>query len=235
MEPPARNPRRSTQVSPFQEFYSASPKPANGSPRSYQGPFADTMAFSQSSSVYDRSRRISDNSINFDLNGIEDRYGATGRQKHVFKSYRLKGEYVQPWRADKRMKRTRYNNIIVWVFVLIGIALSGYIRYTGSLEVDRNPYCLILDDAFSSIDSAAWTHEVQINGFGTGSFDWDTDDQSNSFTDSEGLHIVPTLTTATTSISNEQLLNGYTLNLTKAGGDGTCTSTDYTACSLRSN
>lgn len=55
------------------------------------------------------------------------------------------------------------------------------------------------------------------------------------FVDSEGLHIVPTLTTESTSITPEQLVDGYTLNLTKAGGDGSCTGASSAACSIRSN
>lgn len=43
---------------------------------------------------------------------------------------------------------------------------------------------------------------------------------------------MPTLTTQTTNITPDQILNGYVLNLTTAG---TCTSTDVTMCSIRSN
>lgn len=108
-----------------------------------------------------------------------------------------------------------------------------------------------MDDHFNGIDDAVWSHEVQVcwlqkenggaltsiktGGFGTGSFDWTTSDKANSFTDGDGLHIVPTLTTETTEITDQQILNGYTLNLTKSGGDGTCTSDDYKQCSVKSN
>ena len=94
-----------------------------------------------------------------------------------------------------------------------------------------------MEDNFDKdgVDDAHWTHEVQLSGYGTGSFDWTTTDPKNTFTDSEGLHIVPTLTTESTSITEEQLFNGYTVNTTKAGGDGSCTSDDYMACSIRSN
>jgi beta-glucanase (GH16 family) len=54
--------------------------------------------------------------------------------------------------------------------------------------------------------------------------------------DSEGLHIIPTLTTESTGITEEQLLNGYTLNITSSdGGDGSCTSKDVKSCGVRSN
>ena len=71
-----------------------------------------------------------------------------------------------------------------------------------------------------------------MDGFGTGSFDWTTADPSNSYVDGEGLHIVPTLTNETTSITNDQLYSNYTLDLVK---DGTCTSTSKPACSVASD
>lgn len=49
---------------------------------------------------------------------------------------------------------------------------------------------------------------MQLDGFGTDSFDWTTTDARNAFTDGDGLHIVPTLTTATTDISEDQLVDG---------------------------
>lgn len=69
-------------------------------------------------------------------------------------------------------------------------------------------YCLILNDHFESLDDSIWTHEVQVDGFGDGSFQWTTTDPSNAFTDEEGLHIVPTLTVDTTSITNQQINTG---------------------------
>jgi|TARA_R110002003_G_scaffold28_3_gene1548 hypothetical protein len=77
-----------------------------------------------------------------------------------------------------------------------------------------------MEDHFDTLNGDHWAHEVQTGGFGNGEFDWTTNDPKNSFVDAEGLHIVPTLTTETTSITEEQLLNGYTLNITSAEGDG---------------
>lgn len=82
-------------------------------------------------------------------------------------------------------------------------------------------YCLILDDDFSILNESVWSHEVGVGGYGYASFDWTTTDPLNSFVSSEGLHIVPTLTTETTNITAAQIKNGYTVNLT---ADGTCTS-----------
>jgi hypothetical protein len=59
----------------------------------------------------------------------------------------------------------------------------------------------------------------------TGSFDWTTADEANSYVDAEGLHIVPTLTTETTNITPDQLVNGYKVNMTTdADKWGKCTS-----------
>lgn len=95
-------------------------------------------------------------------------------------------------------------------------------------------YCLVLEDHFSKLDENVWTHEVQLDGFGTGSFDWTTTDEKNSYVDAAGLHIVPTLTNETTDITNDQLFDGYLLNLTNAK-DGACTGTSLSSCVAFSN
>jgi hypothetical protein len=76
-----------------------------------------------------------------------------------------------------------------------------------------------------------WSWQLII--ISTGSFEWTTSDPRNAYVDAEGLHIIPTLTIDDTNITEAQLLNGYTLNLTTAG---TCTSPDpYNSCSIYSN
>lgn len=82
------------------------------------------------------------------------------------------------------------------------------------------------------LDASKWNYEVALDGFGTGSFDWTTTDPNNVYVDDKGLHIVPTLTNETTSITTDDMWNGYTLNLT---ADGTCTETAATSCSISSN
>lgn len=109
-----------------------------------------------------------------------------------------------------------------------------------------------MDDNFQTLDTSVWNREVQVGlahsvvfsaeidvtqvgGFGTGEFEWTTTDDRNVYVDQDGLHIVPTLTTETTSITPAQIVNGYTLNLTTAGGDGSCTGGTNDACSVHSN
>lgn len=60
-------------------------------------------------------------------------------------------------------------------------------------------------------------------------------DPKNSYVDAAGLHIVPTLTNQTTNLNNDMLYNGGKLNLTKAGGDGSCTGTQLSSCAITSN
>jgi len=157
------------------------------------------------------------------------------KQPRPFKSYRLRGDRELPWKDDPRMKKTKVGNWITLGLIFIGFAVSGYIMYTGVQEAHLPDQCLIMDDNFEKIDPANWGHEIQTGNFGNGEFDWTTDDPKNSFVDDEGLHIVPTLTTESTKITPEQLVNGYTLNITKADGDGSCTSSDYKSCGVRSN
>lgn len=88
------------------------------------------------------------------------------------------------------------------------------------------------EDRFDTLNSEIWSHEVQLDGFGTGAFDWTTTDPRNAYVDAQGLHIVPTLTNETTSITSDQLFANYTLDLTR---DGSCTSRSNTSCIARSD
>ncbi|KAK4446876.1 concanavalin A-like lectin/glucanase domain-containing protein, partial [Podospora aff. communis PSN243] len=149
-----------------------------------------------------------------------------------FKSSRLVGEYEKPW-LENRDPRLGYDRIIFWVLGLIACGIGAYIAYGGWTFFTPQNYCLQFEDDFlNGIDPAHWTYDIQTGGFGTGSFDWTTDDPANTYTDADGLHIVPTLTIESTDITEAQLLDGYTLNLTIAG---TCTSDDYKHCSVKSN
>ncbi len=39
--------------------------------------------------------------------------------------------YVQSWADDKRLKRTKYNNYIIYIFIFLALALCGYLTYDG--------------------------------------------------------------------------------------------------------
>ncbi len=51
------------------------------------------------------------------------------RGKHRFTSYRLKGGYEKPWLADARMTKTKWNNVIVALFIVLGFLLAGMICF----------------------------------------------------------------------------------------------------------
>lgn len=156
---------------------------------------------------------------------------ATGG-KHKFKSYRLKGPYEKPWLTDPAMKKTRWNNLIVGIFVLLGFAGAGAICFFTAWPYRERPYCLVYEDDFSTLNTDVWTHEVQLDGYGTGSFDWTTTDKKNAYVDAKGLHIVPTLTNETTSITTDEMYSNYTLDLSK---DGSCTGEKKSSCKITSD
>ncbi|KAL6404442.1 hypothetical protein AUP68_13834 [Ilyonectria robusta] len=157
-----------------------------------------------------------------------------------FKSSRLVGEFEKPWLEES--KRTiNWDAVILYTFVLAGLGISAVICWLNVRNIPNPEYCLVLEDNFETFNKDVWSHEVQMNGFGTGSFDWTTSDPANSYVDARGLHIVPTLTLESTDITYKQLTNGYTVNLTK---DGTCTSREQRVsnvagisqpCSAKSN
>lgn len=144
------------------------------------------------------------------------------RPRRRFKSSRLVGEFEKPWLADAK-KTANWDSITFYSAIFAALCIGAYFCYSAYAAVPKNEYCLILDDQFKTLDSSIWSHEIQVDGYGTGSFDWTTNDPANSYVDDEGLHIVPTLTLESTDITDAQLLDGYTLNLTR---DGTCTSSN---------
>jgi beta-glucanase (GH16 family) len=153
----------------------------------------------------------------------------TGRR---FVSYRLKGEYEKPWLSDPALKKTRVNNFIVGSLILLGFAGAGVAIFLLSWPYRPGDYCMVFEDSFETLNKDVWSHEVQLDGFGPRSFDWTTTDERNAYVDDEGLHIVPTLTNETTSITSDDLYSGYKLDLFK---DGTCTSRKNSSCVMVSD
>lgn len=118
--------------------------------------------------------------------------------------------------------------IIIGTIVMIGLAALGY------LQRNKHTYKLVFEDNFmgTSINTDIWSHEVQLNGFGNGEFDWTTTSDKNSFVSDGMLHIKPTLTNTTSGLTDAQIYDGYTVNLTTTGE---CTSKYDSDCSLTSN
>jgi hypothetical protein len=156
------------------------------------------------------------------------------RTRRKFKSSRFTGtEYPKPWLEEKEPRR-KWERVIFWTSVVIGLLIGAVICFFSYKSVSNFEYCLVLEDDFETLDKNVWNFEVQRGGFGSGSFEWTTEDAKNAYVDAEGLHIVPTLTTESTGITLAELNDNYVLNLTTAG---TCTavSGDPDDCSIRSN
>ena len=155
-------------------------------------------------------------------------------RRRKFKSSRFKGtEYPKPW-LDEVEPRRKWEKVIFWGSLVIGVLIGAVICYFNYKSVSNFEYCLVLEDNFETLDKKTWNFEIQRGGFGTGSFDWTTEDPKNAYVDAEGLHIVPTLTTETTNITLAEINDNYVLNLTTSG---TCTSVSGidADCSIRSN
>lgn len=136
----------------------------------------------------------------------------------------------KPWLDDKAYKKLRrFNHIFLGAFILgLGIvAAQVYVAYT---SITNHNYCEVLIDNFDTFNTSVWKREVQIGGYGNGEFDWTTESERNSYVENGKLYIVPTLTNET--ISNAEILNGYTVNLT---ADGTCTGSGESQCWILSN
>lgn len=167
---------------------------------------------------------------------LNEKNQSVAPQERRFRSRRQSLGYVnaKPWLQEKKSRWNCLDYVLPWIGCLIGLGIVGYFIYAGYASVEQHKYCLVFEDDFSSksLNKDIWEHEIQTGGFGVGSFDWATDDTKNSFIEDDGLHIRATLTTESTDITEKQLLNGYTVNLTR---DGTCTSKDYRQCGVRSN
>ncbi|EIW67677.1 hypothetical protein TREMEDRAFT_33305, partial [Tremella mesenterica DSM 1558] len=148
-----------------------------------------------------------------------------------FQSTRLKGEIYKPW-LEKTDPAQRWARWITLTSIFIGLAVAGILCWDGYASVPSvGKLCLVLNDDFSNgIDPSLWTHEVRLDGYDHGEFEWTTSSSNNSFTQDGILYLVPTLTSDQLGV--EAITNGYTLNLT---ADGTCTSTNVSQCVAISN
>lgn len=141
------------------------------------------------------------------------------------------GPYEKPWlEGSPYRRRELWDKFILWGCIAAGFCIGGALCYLSYAKVPRHEFCLIMDDHFDNLDN--WEYEIQTGGFGVGAFDWTTNDPQNSYVSNNELHIVPTLTLESTAITPDELVNGYTLNLTLHGG---CTSNVSTDCGVTSN
>ena len=146
-----------------------------------------------------------------------------------FKSRLNKNGVEEPWLQEKD-PREEWVAILPLLGVLIGCGLAAFLGYNGWSSIKTHKFCLVYEDNFDSFNTNVWQHEVQVGGFGTGEFEWTTADSANSYVVNNTLVIMPTLTDAV--LSEDQVNNGYILNLTT---QGTCTSTNWHQCVAISN
>lgn len=52
-------------------------------------------------------------------------------------TYLLDGEYEKPWINDRRVRRSRIGNYIIWGFVSLALVLSAYYIYAETLKVHK--------------------------------------------------------------------------------------------------
>lgn len=129
--------------------------------------------------------------------------------------------WTQPNLFSKSKKGKRvalYDSLVLYSGVVLGLLCSGVVIGMGFYNWihSSHKYCLVLDENFDGpLNTNLWKHDIQVGGFGNGEFEWTTSSSNNSFTQDGYLYITPTLTADMIGESN--LLNGYTVNLTKTG------------------
>ena len=101
-----------------------------------RNPFSDSAAPSVVASVRSSAAPSAQASI-AELPFPDSTY-ARAPVKRRFKSYLLTGEYERPWVNDKRLKRVRVNNYIIWGFLVAGLVVSGYINYHATAQVSKH-------------------------------------------------------------------------------------------------
>ena len=58
--------------------------------------------------------------------------------RRQFTSYKLNGDYERPWIGDKRLKKSRVGNYIIWGFVVVGLALAAFVNFSVAQKVSQH-------------------------------------------------------------------------------------------------
>lgn len=136
----------------------------------------------------------------------------------------------KPWLNDLSVKKLWRFNLMFCIAFVLGLGIIAAQVYFAYKSITNHDYAEVLIENFEIFNESVWTREVQIGGFGNGAFDWCTDSDRNAYVKDGKLYITPTLTNET--ISDAEILNGYTVNLT---ADGTCTGSGASQCWVTSN
>ncbi|KAE8450268.1 hypothetical protein EG329_006696 [Mollisiaceae sp. DMI_Dod_QoI] len=187
-----------------------------GTPESRSNPFGDDISPAPRANPFSSpfpSRPASSFGSSSAVRGLPSRYFHSRRVR--------KGEVEQPWR-EKKDPKEKWVTIIPLIGLALGFGIAGFLIYDGLSSVVHHKYCPVLDEDFSGgLNSAIWTQEAEVGGFGNGEFEQTTLTDENVFVQDGKLIIKPTLQDATLIESNN------VINLT---ADGTCSSSVLTNC-----
>ncbi|KAI0320475.1 concanavalin A-like lectin/glucanase domain-containing protein [Amylostereum chailletii] len=140
----------------------------------------------------------------------------------------------KPWmhERDRRAKTSWWITALTFVLGIGGAAALCWRAYVeaGNSMIDDSQLCSVMSDDFDSLDvdgdNSVWKRDVSLGGFGNNEFQMTTALSDNLFTRNGQLYIMPTLTTATTSLTPSDLLDGGKYSL-----DG-CTAASQQNCSV---
>jgi beta-glucanase (GH16 family) len=91
---------------------------------------------------------------------------------------------------------------------------------------------LVFSDDFNEFDLSVWEHELTLGGGGSWEFEHYTNNRSNSYVRDSILYLKPTLTSGT--IGEQNVLNGYTMDIWGASPADVCTGNAFYGCSRTS-
>ncbi|KAJ3034943.1 hypothetical protein HDV00_004521 [Rhizophlyctis rosea] len=175
---------------------------------------------------------------NANLNPDEDYNATLTRAASMNRRSRADTEGANIAREARRQQHFKTIGKLNWIVrgvIFFALALlAAYVWYFGWYkEAIKYKFCQVLNEDFNgdSINRDIWSFERQVGGFGTGEFDWTTDDAANAYVKNGKLYIMPTFTSDT--FGDDAVMGGATLNLTANGG--TCTSTKLSDCVISSN
>ncbi|KAF8129016.1 glycoside hydrolase family 16 protein [Boletus edulis] len=125
----------------------------------------------------------------------------------------------KPW-ISKKDPYGRVAYFLTYGVAFLGILASAARCYFGykSVPTIKGNLCMVLDEEFNTDTDTIfgsggnWFREIELGGFGNGEFEMTTSSSNNSYVQDGYLYITPTLTSDIIGMDN--VLNGYTFNLT---------------------
>jgi len=117
-------------------------------------------------------------------------------------------------------------NTNMWL-PLVWVAIVFSVFSLPSVSADGN-YQLIYADDFDEFDVSFWQHEITMGGGGNWEFEMYTNNRSTSYVENGVLYLRPRLTAE--AIGEDQLHNGYTLDLWGSSPANLCTGNAFYGC-----